>query len=102
MGMSANLGTKVNRRKRAIRLDPNIVKNVGLERDDEGDRVVVKIDDVREGVEEVLFDELLLRYPKLFTTVIDNGVLVGVSVDGEGTSGGMEEVWKKVLYRLFA
>jgi len=98
--MSANLGTKVNRRKRAIRFNPNVMENVSLKRGDEGDGVVVEVDDIREGAEEVLFDELLLRYPKIFTTIIDDGVLVGVMVDGEGTGGGMEEVGEKVSYRL--
>ena len=98
--MSANLGTKVNRRKRAIRFNPNFMENVSLKRGDEGDGVVVEVDDIREGAEEVLFDELLLRYPKIFTTIIDDGVLVGVMVDGEGTGGGMEEVGEKVSYRL--
>jgi len=55
MGMSANLGTKVNRRKRAVRLDPNVVKDVGPKRGDEGDRVVVKVIDVRKEMEEVPF-----------------------------------------------
>jgi len=55
MGMSANLGTKVNRRKRAVRLDPNIVKDVGPKRGDERDRVVVKVVDTREETEEVPF-----------------------------------------------
>ena len=57
MGMSAHLGTKVNRRKRAVRLDPNVVKDVGPERGDERDRVVVKVIDAREETEEVPFDK---------------------------------------------
>jgi len=57
MGMSANLGTKVNRRKRAVRLDPNVVKDVSPERGDERDRVVVKVVDAREETEEVPFNK---------------------------------------------
>jgi len=51
--MSANLGTKVNRRKRAVRLDPNVVKDVGPERGDERDRVIVKVVDARKETKEI-------------------------------------------------
>jgi len=96
MGVSTNLGTKVNRRKRAIRLDPNIMENVSMEWGDEEDGVIVKVNDVRKGAEEVLFDELLLRYPKFLTVVVDDGVLVGVSVDSKGAGRGMKKVGEKV------
>jgi len=92
--VSANLGTKVNRRKRAVRLDPNVVKDIGPEWGDKGNQMVIKISDVRKGVEEVLFNKLLLRYPKFLAAVVDDGVLVGVSVDGVGTGRGSEEVRK--------
>jgi len=45
MGVSTNLGTKVNRRKRAIRLDPDIMEDVGMEWGDKGDRVSLKVGD---------------------------------------------------------
>jgi len=59
VGVSANLGTKVNRRKRAVRLDPNVVKDVGPERGDERDGVVVKVVDTREKMEKVSFYKFL-------------------------------------------
>jgi len=95
----ANLGTKVNRRKRAIRLDPNIVKDISLEWGDKGNWMVIKISDARKGVEEVPFNELLLRYPKFLTAVVDNSVLVGVSVDGVGTGRCVEEIGEEIGYR---
>jgi len=97
--VSANLGTKVNRRKRAVRLDPNVVKDIGPEWGNKGNWMIIKISDVRKGAEEVPFDELLLRYPKFLAVVIDDSVLVGVSVDSIGTGRGMEEVQKEVSYR---
>ena len=97
--MSANLGTKVNRRKRAVRLDPNVVKNVGPERGDKRDGVVMKIVDTREETKEVTCYEFFLRDPELLTTVVDNGVLMGVTVDGEGASGSVEEIGEEVFYR---
>jgi len=100
MGVSTNLGTKVNRRKRAIRFDPNVMENVSTEWGDKGDGVVVKVNDVRKRVEEILFNELLLRYPEFFAAVVDNSILVGVSVDGVGTGRGVEEVGEEVGYRL--
>jgi len=96
MGVSTNLGTKVNRRKRAIRLDPNVMENVSAEWGDEGDRVVIEVDDARKGAEEVLFDELFLGYPKFLATVVDNGVLMGVTVNGKGAGRGMEKIRKEV------
>jgi len=58
MGVSANFGTKVNRRKRAIRLDPNIVEDVSPKWGDEGDRVVIKVDDMGEEMKEIPFYKL--------------------------------------------
>jgi len=97
--VSANLGTKVNRRKRAVRLDPNVVKDIGPEWGDKGNQMVIEISDARKGAEEVSFNELLLRYPKFLAAVVDNGVLVGVSVDGVGTGGGVEEIGEEISYR---
>jgi len=94
-----NFGTKVNRRKRAIRLDPNIVKNVGPERGDKRNGVVMEIIDMRKEAKKVTSYEFFLWDPKFLTAVVDNGILVGVLVDGIGTGRGMEEVGEKVSYR---
>jgi len=94
--MSANLGTKVNRRKRAVRLDPNIVENISLERGDKRDGVVVKIVDVRKEMKEVMCYEFLLWDPEFLAAVVDNGVLMGMAVDGVGASRGSKEVREKV------
>jgi len=99
MGMSANLGTKVNRRKRAVRFDPNVMENIGPERDDKGDRVVVKVVDARKETKEVMCYKFFLWDPEFLTAVVDNSVLMGVLVVGKGTGGGVEEVGEKVSYR---
>jgi len=44
----ANLGTKVNRRKRAIRRDRNIMVDVSMEGSNEGDGMCLKIGDMGE------------------------------------------------------
>jgi len=92
MGVSTNLGTKVNRRKRAVRTDPNVVKNVSLRGSDKGDRVVVKIGDVREETKEIADCKFFQRYPEFLTTVIDDLVLVRVAIDGVSTGGSSKEV----------
>jgi len=99
MGVSANLGTKVNRRKRAIRLGPNVVEDVGPKRGNEGDGVVIKVDDMGDKAKEILFYKLFGWYPELLSAVVDNLVLVQVSVDGKGTGRGMEKIRKEVSYR---
>jgi len=92
MGMSANLGTKVNRRKRAVRLDPNVVKDIGPERGDKRDGVVVKVVDAREETEKVLFYKFFRWYPKLLTMVVNDLVLVRVTVNGVSAGRGVEEI----------
>jgi len=96
MGVSTNLGTKVNRRKRAVRLGPNVVKDVRLKRGDKRDGVVVKVVDAREKTEEVPFYKLFRWYPKLLTAVVNDLVLVRVTVDSVSAGGGGEEVRKKI------
>jgi len=92
--VSANLGTKVNRRKRAIRLDPNVVKNVSPERGDKRDGVVMEIVDTRKETKEVTCYKFFLWDPEFLTAVVDNGVLMGMVVDGEGAGRSMEEIGK--------
>ena len=48
MGVAANFGAKVDRRKQAIRLNPDIMKNVGVEGSNKGDGVSLKIGNVGE------------------------------------------------------
>jgi len=94
--VSANLGTKVNRRKRAVRLDPNVMKNVSLERGDKRNWMVVKINDTGEEPEEVTLDKFFGWNPKFLTAVVNNLILVRVAVNGEGASGGSEEIGEEI------
>jgi len=96
--VSANFGTKVNRRKRAVRLDPNVMKNVGPERGDKRDRVVMKIVDARKETKEVTCYKFFLWDPEFLTAVVDNSVLMGMAVDGEGAGRSVEKIWEKVGY----
>ena len=44
--MPADLGTKINMRKRAIRIDPDIVEDISLEGSNKGNRVGLKVGDM--------------------------------------------------------
>jgi len=99
IGVSTNLGTKVNRRKRAIRLDPNVMEDISLKGSDEEDWVGVEVRDAWEESEEVMFNEFFLRDPEFLTVIIYNGILIRVTVDSVGASRGVEEVGKEVCYR---
>jgi len=99
MGVSTNLGTKVNRRKRAIRLDPNVMEDVSPKGSDKGDWVGVKVGDAWEESEEVMFNEFFLRDPEFLTAIVYDGILMRVMVDSIGASRDVEEVGEEVCYR---
>jgi len=101
MGVPADLGAKINTRKRAIRIDPDIMEDVGAEWGNKRDWVSLKVGDARNEVEEVTFDEFLLWDPELFSTVVDDCVLVQMTVNNVSASGGMEKVGEEVFYRCF-
>ena len=94
--MSTNLGTKVNRRERAVRVNPNIIENVSVEWSDKGDGVVVKISDTREEAEEVPFYKFFQWYPKFLAAVVNDLVLVRVTVNSVSAGRSSKEVRKKV------
>ena len=99
MGVLADLGAKVNMRKRTVRIDPDIVKHVSTEWGNKRDWVSLKIGDTGKKAEEVMFDKFLLRNPKFFSVVVNDCILVRVTVDDVSTGGGMEEVGEEVFYR---
>jgi len=53
--MAANFGAKVDGRKGAVRLNPDVMKDVGAKWGDKGNQVVIKISNAREETEEVPF-----------------------------------------------
>jgi len=96
--VSANLGAKINMRKRAVRVDPDVMKDVGVKWGYERDWVSLEVRDTGDNTEEVLFDELFLWDPELFSAIVDDCVLMWVSVNGEGAGGGVEEIGEEVGY----
>ena len=99
MGVAADLGAKVNMRKRAIRIDPDVMENVSVKWGNKRDWVSLEVRDAGNEMEKVALDEFFLWDPKLFSAVVDDGVLVGVSVDDKGTGRGVEEVGEEIDYR---
>jgi len=89
-------GAKINRRKGSIGLDPDVVEDVGMKWGDEEDRVVVKIGDTREKMEEITLNKFFLWDPELLTMVVNDLVLMRVAVDGISTSGSGKEVGEEI------
>ena len=99
MGVSADLGAKINMRKRAVRLDPDVMKNVGAKWGNKRDWMSLEVRDTGNKTEKIALDEFFLRDPKLLSAVVDDCILVGVSVNNEGAGGGVKEIGKEVFYR---
>ena len=94
--MAPDLSAEVDSGEDGGGVDPDIVKDVGLERSDKGKGMGVKVWDAGDVMEEVPINEFFLWDPKLLSVVVNNGVLMGVTVDCKGTGGGAEEVGKNV------
>ena len=82
-------------------MDVDVIVDVCTKRGDKGNWVSFKIGDVWEKAEEVPFYILFLWNPVFFSTVVDNGVLVWVTVNSKSTGRGIEEMGEEVSYWLF-
>jgi len=100
MGVSTNLGTNVNRRKTTDSVNMNVMVDVHTERGNKGNGVGFKVRNMGEKAKKVSFYVFFLWDPMFFSAVVDDGVLVWVTVNSKSTSGGIEEVGKEVNYRL--
>jgi len=101
MGVPANLGAKINTRKRAIRIDPDVMEDISTKWGNKRDWVSLEVRDTGDETEEVTFDEFFLWDPELFSAIVDDCVLMRVSVNSKGAGGGMEKVGEEVFYRYF-
>jgi len=101
MGVSTNLGTNMNRRKTTTSMDVNVIVDVCAEWGNKGNGVGFKVGDMGEKAEEVSFYILFLWDPIFFSAVVDNSILVWVTINGKSTGGGIEEMGEKISYRLF-
>ena len=94
VGVTTNLGAEMDVGEGAIGGDLDGVEYVGLEWSDPKIGVVVEVGVVGDVVEEVFEEVLFLRNPELFSTFVDDRVLVRVVVSGSGAGRGNEEVGK--------
>ena len=92
MGVAPDLSAEVDGREDGRGVYPNVMKNVGPEWSDEMKGVGVKIGDTGDVTEEVSVNELLLGDPKFIAAVVNDGVLVWVTVSDKGAGGGSEKV----------
>jgi len=92
MGVSTNFGANMDRRKTTNSVDVNVMVDVRTERGNKGNGVGFKIGDTGEKTEEVPFYVLFLWDPMFFSLVVNDGVLVWVTVNGKGTSRSLEKV----------
>ena len=97
--MLADLGAKINMRKRTIRMDPDVMEDVSTEGGNEGNGVCFKIGDTGDKMEEITLDKFFLGDPKFLAMVINDCVLVGVLVNNKGAGRGMEKIGEEVGYR---
>jgi len=99
MGVLADLGAKINIRKRAVRIDPDVMEDVSVEWGNKRDWVSLKVRDTGDEMEEITLDKFFLRDPELFSAIVNDYILVRVAIDNEGTGGGSEEIGEEVSYR---
>ena len=92
--MTTDFSAEMDVGEGAVGSDLDGVEYVGAEGSDPEVRVVVEVGVARDVVEEVFGEVLFLRDPELFSTFVDDRVLVWVVVSGSGTGRGDEEVGK--------
>ena len=94
MRMAPKLGAKVNRGKDGGGVNPDVVENVGMEGSHEVERIGFEGGNLWDIAKGVPIDKFFLGNPKFLSVVVDDVVLVGVSVFDKGTGGGRKEVWE--------
>ena len=94
VGVTTDFGTEVDVGKRAIGSDLDGVEYVGTEGSDPEIGVVIEVGVAGDVVEEVFDEVLFLQNPELFSTFVDDCVLVRVVVSGGGAGRGNKEVGK--------
>ena len=92
--MTTDFGAEMDVGEGAVGSDLDSVEYVGAEWGNPKVRVVVEVGVAGDVVEEVFGEVLFLRNPELFSTFVDDRVLVRVVVSGCGTGRGGEEVGK--------
>ena len=92
--MTTNFGAEVDVGERAVGSDLDGVEYMRTEGGDKEVGVVVEVGVAGDVVEEVFDEVLFLWNPELFSTFVDDRVLVRVVVSGGGAGRGNKEVGK--------
>ena len=92
--MTTDFGAEMDVGEGAIGSDLDGVEYVGAEWSDTEVGVVVEVGVAGDIVEKVFDEVLFLQNPELFSTFVDDHVLVRVVVSGGGAGRGDEEVSK--------
>jgi len=77
------------------------MKDVSTKWGYERDWVSLEVRDTGDDTEEVSFNEFFLWDPELFSLIIDDCVLMRVSVNGKGAGRSVEKVGEEVFNRYF-
>ena len=94
MGVTSDFGAEMDIGERTVGGDLDGVEYVGAEWSNPEVGVVVEVGVAGDVVEEVFGEVFFLRDPELFSTFVDDRVLVWVVVSGCGAGRGDEEVGK--------
>ena len=94
MGVTTDFGAEMNIGERAVGSDLDGVEYMGAERGNKEVGEVVEVSVAGDVVEEVFGEIFFLQGPELFSTFVDNRVLVQVVVSGGRAGQGDEEVGK--------
>ena len=94
MGVTTDFSAEVDVGERAVGSNLDGVEYVGTEGSDPEIGVVLEVSVVGDIVEEVFGKVFFLQDPELFSTFVDDRVLVRVVVSGSGAGRGNEEVGK--------
>ena len=92
--MTTDFGAEMDVGEGTVGSDLDGVEYVGAERGDKEVGVVVEVGVAGDIVEEVFEEVLFLQNAELFSTFVDDRVLVQVVVSGGGAGRGNEEVGK--------
>ena len=94
VGVTTDFGAEMDVGEGAVGSDLDGMEYVGAEWGNPEVRVVIEVGVAGDVIEEVFGEVFFLRDPELFSTFVDDRVLVRVVVSGSGAGRGDEEVGK--------
>ena len=96
MRVAPDFGAKIDGREDGGGVYPDVVEDVGAEWGDEVKGMGVEIRDAGDVAEEVSLNKFLLWDPEFLAAVVNDSVLVWVTVGDKGAGRGGEKVGEDV------